>query len=917
MKNKQANLKLDQADFIITNNKNGKPVIYKTNNPSFNIMTFTIKAASVDSMELKGGPPVKSHSDSGGSSFNFDFGNILSEAVVQAMEIDLPAGWAKKFFPAAPHVPASWSVAPTADMTLKQGEPGVSFTLKKITCNTLQPGNFEVYYYNIKNIPDSEFPVTTHIDILNPPDPKNKPLRLRHTHTDIIHIMGGQSFAAEDRKEAVPSGSGTIPVYITYNNQYPIENGFTLNFFNDSGDAIPAAQGTDATVVYVSFLFGYDDDSITDQSKGDNIVVAVKPVKTKWESRQHLQGTGDWEFLPESTNMLTPYDQVDFQAGNIITLLKADPGVSYAHVQFNNVPGYNDQVFHFALERKIAAAAIVNFSVAPTPVKYGNPVTLTWKTSLAYKVTLSYVDRNGTTHTLDSTKGDIQINETGFQVTPTKETTTFTLTAYKDAGSFQDREQHVTVIEPPAQIDHFYLSSTKTALSAVPVNSQVTLDWATVNAKSVYLGSSTVPATGTKQEQINQTVTFTLTAYPYGSGHEPAKNAVTVYAYQIKAPIPYASKGDGTDPQSIPMVFANPQPDKKLVYVGDITSSTVYQIDRSVSPPAIQSTYPGHILAINRDGSKLFVADGKGGKAPPTYWIIDTNSMAKNSIDYSSPPPCVMAVSPDGSMLFAAEQHNCSQVLVFSINAAANTLAFKQAITVGTSPVSLIFDKTGSKLYAANYDSQSVSVIDIPAFTVTTVALETSEPRAMAYSFQANKLYVACEGENYMEVIDTTSNTRTTKIQVGDRPFALTANLSATRIYAANFRENTVSVIDTTSDKVIDTLNVGTAPSALAFNNDGTILFVANYCDKSLSLIDTSQEPNTVIASIPIEQEGGNPLDLSVFPEANAYTDVYIAKENNKYRDTSGGTPGRCGGDMTGPKLDLSIISVQEKQKSS
>src|SRR5262249_44504723 len=129
---------LTSDDFSILN-KDNKAVIYITQDPTLNLMTFKIINASTGGpLKLSGGKPVIK--GPGGSSFNFNFETILAPEVVKGLNLILPTDWAAAFFPGDQVSPPSWSIAPVNNVVLNLNDE-ISIIIKNIICSTTHPGN--------------------------------------------------------------------------------------------------------------------------------------------------------------------------------------------------------------------------------------------------------------------------------------------------------------------------------------------------------------------------------------------------------------------------------------------------------------------------------------------------------------------------------------------------------------------------------------------------------------------------------------------------------------------------------------------------------------------------------------------------------------------------------------------------------
>lgn len=900
---------LTSDDFSILN-KDNKPVVYITDDPSINRMTFKIINATTDVLKLSGGIPVKQ--GKGGSSFNFNFESILTPKVVEDLIITVPVGWAFAFFPGDATTPASWSVAPVNDVVLNINET-VSIIIENIICDTTHPGNFEIMYSNIIDYPDSMFPITKHLAVQKPINPDKKTLPIDTGFTNIIHPINGQTALIFHLGVYSPNVDVPVPIYITYDPQALIENGFTYFWKNTSKDPLVSAaknENDDSPIVYISFLFGESNDDITSQELGDNnITVDVSAESTNWSTIAHTAGTSYWEILPKSPEIMAGCETVIFPIKKIITLLNT-PGntITTMYIQCNNFPEYNDTNFVLELQKLVAKASADSLTVDRVNINFGESVALNWVTSLAKRVTLSYSDRDGKTIFLDSQQGQIGLNATNFIINnppPSAEHTIFSLFAYDNSPDYSMKQAIVTVYEPLATIQNFQANPQLVNVLSNPA--QTTLTWFTQNADKILLSDpeNSFDVTGKTSYLISPlrtTIPYTLSAFAYGDQHPaPTTSIVTIYAYKAEKGIAMPMNGEGM--QTLPSILMN----NNYGRVYAINSSQSLICDINVNTGVIEKTYPGNVFAVSDDGSKLFVFSG--GPNPFGVSIIDVKSGATGG-PVGFGPVYAMIVSPDLTRLYCASTHNVSTVTLLMIDKSANTLSLSATINVGMSPRAMVFNADASKLYVANYDSKSISVIKVADNSTTVINLNTSEPLKFAMVNQLGKLYLACEGENYVVVINTTNDTvETPYITVGNRPVDVLASPNGQFIYVANFGSNTISVINTATDTVFSTLTVGAAPSCLALNSDGTVFFVGNYCDKTLSIVDINQ--NLVLPqTLPTGDSAGNPFDLAVYTENSDYTRVYIAKESFTPRIS-------CVNPNPNSSLDIAVYSIQEPGRSS
>ncbi|HEX8319604.1 YncE family protein [Longimicrobium sp.] len=895
--------------FSCLNDKAQPPalVVYSTTDTTWNSLTFTLVNNTGTDLTLTGGVPVNGTQEGGASSFAFDFSTILTDAQASAMQVgDAKGEWEAVYFPPGDHGSPTWAVAPRQDFPFANGSR-VDFKLRNIACTSQTPGAFDVLFYNVPGVAQRTFPFSYLVAVLNPPqgDDLKKVLDCGVLNGTVQHVIQPAS-----NPPAGDSGAPPIPVYITYDNTFPIQNSLTVYLENNSSHPlVPSGTPLGGAVFTFSFLFGTDDDAaLTTQALGDQITIGVDPDSpSKWSSTAHQAGTGNWIFTPGSPPLIAANQGVRFPIGNIITDLNVAPQtLSSLHVQWNFVPGYADGYFSIELQKQVAVPSIPasSFQVVPATIKVGDNVVIAYQTEVAAYVTLVYALRDGNPVNLASPT-DIGFDEGSYVPprAPDRESTVFTLSVYKAPGeaATDTKTFSITVIQPPAVISSFTASSLLVNINGANV---VTLSWQVQDAKTIEVVDHGIQTGTSLSVTVNGTTTYTLKATPWGTDGQPVYASLTVYAYKAYASVNVGSMGNGTAFQSLPISISNPS--NSIVYVANAAAGAVYQVlqaTHAVSP----TTFPGNILALTQDGLKLFTAQA-GGSGPGTIYMFDAASQTQvASLQQQGPPPYSLAINPAGTQMYYLQQHQLTTVSAYNVSEGGNSFAYVQDITVGTSPEAYAFDAAGANLYVGNYDSQNVSVISLAQNAVTaTIGLQSTEP--CAFALVGTILFVACSGDNLVCVIDTTTNSTLDPITAGFQPFSLTLDQNKARLFVTNFQGGTVTVIDTASRTVTATLTVGSGPSAARITDSGNLLFVSNYCDKSLSVVDISNGGATVVGSITLEQTNGNPIDIATYGVNNNYTDVFVSKEYFLGRNN-----GCSGSQATDANLNMSIFSIQEK----
>jgi YVTN family beta-propeller protein len=142
------------------------------------------------------------------------------------------------------------------------------------------------------------------------------------------------------------------------------------------------------------------------------------------------------------------------------------------------------------------------------------------------------------------------------------------------------------------------------------------------------------------------------------------------------------------------------------------------------------------------------------------------------------------------------------------------------------------------KIYVANYQENTVSVIDGNDNSVITTIPVGENPGWICVNQSKKRIYVTNWEDSTVSVIDGDNDEVIENIKVGDHPQGIDINQKTNLIYVANNHDNTVNVIDGNNNTVIDTIDVGNEPAAVAVDSNTNYIYVANDNDQSISIIN-------------------------------------------------------------------------------
>jgi YVTN family beta-propeller protein len=167
------------------------------------------------------------------------------------------------------------------------------------------------------------------------------------------------------------------------------------------------------------------------------------------------------------------------------------------------------------------------------------------------------------------------------------------------------------------------------------------------------------------------------------------------------------------------------------------------------------------------------------------------------------------------------------------------TLAFAQT-NLGKHAWALTIDEATDTPFVALIEDAAVAEWDRSSSKSSTFATGKI-PCAIAVKPSANTLYVANFQDNTVSIVDRKNRTPIATVAVGKGPKAIAYDAKLNRIYVANTLANTVSVIDATRNTVMATLPAGSHPYAIAVIPGSKHLYLANESDVQAStLVDLS-----------------------------------------------------------------------------
>ncbi len=221
--------------------------------------------------------------------------------------------------------------------------------------------------------------------------------------------------------------------------------------------------------------------------------------------------------------------------------------------------------------------------------------------------------------------------------------------------------------------------------------------------------------------------------------------------------------------------------------------------------------------------------------------------------------PSYAAVNPVTNRVYVANENDGT---VSVIDGSTNTVIATPS--VGLSPYDVAVNPATNQIYVTFSDN--VAVIDGATNNVTSISVPNA--RFLAVNSATNKIYVS--GGGTVTVIDGASQ-GVTPITVGGSTAGIAVNALANKVYVAITTNNTVAVIDGATDNT-STVNVGRSPTNVGVNSATSRVYVSNFADNTVTVIDGANNNQTTTVDIGLPS-----YDVEVNSATNK---IYVANNN-------------------------------------
>jgi len=282
-------------------------------------------------------------------------------------------------------------------------------------------------------------------------------------------------------------------------------------------------------------------------------------------------------------------------------------------------------------------------------------------------------------------------------------------------------------------------------------------------------------------------------------------------------------------------------------------------------------------MKLSRDGKQLFVAVSGLPKCPPTVpdeecaklkhdltvdgiAVIDTATLKLTGLLKSGTDPEQFDLSHDGKRLYIANEDSGTLTVVNVL-----TGAVEQSVPVGKEPEGVRVTPDGRWIVVTSEGSNAVYVVDGRSLKVEKSIAVGKRPRDVGFTPDGKTVYISGEFDSslYMTTIpDGAAATQLLQLRKEARPMGIIVDAPRKRLFLSTGRGGTVAVVSLEgTPKLVTEIQVGARPWGIALSHDGKLLYSANGSSNDVTIVDTATLQ--VVSKVPV---GKSPWGVVLAP---------------------------------------------------
>lgn len=249
--------------------------------------------------------------------------------------------------------------------------------------------------------------------------------------------------------------------------------------------------------------------------------------------------------------------------------------------------------------------------------------------------------------------------------------------------------------------------------------------------------------------------------------------------------------------------------------------------------------YPQEIV-VSPDGLNVYVTAQNSN----TVSVVSTTTNAVVRTISLGFLPAGIAISSDGATLFVADYFGGQ------VHALTTTGTSRGFISTGSGPVGVAYSSVDERIYVANMNSDSISVISVAnpsaMSSVGTVAVSSNFPRLLAVTPDGSQVWVPSQGNSTVSVITTATLTETDTVNAPVGTESIAINPQGTRAFVVSFDNasyGTLLEFSTATKELLSSTALGYVAGSIAVSPDGQTVYVKS--DGEVWVVTYLPEPLT------------------------------------------------------------------------
>jgi YVTN family beta-propeller protein len=260
-------------------------------------------------------------------------------------------------------------------------------------------------------------------------------------------------------------------------------------------------------------------------------------------------------------------------------------------------------------------------------------------------------------------------------------------------------------------------------------------------------------------------------------------------------------------------------------------------------------------LKLSHDGKHLYVAVSGLPKCPPSVpeeecaklrrdlsadgiAIIDTSTLELVKLLKSGSDPEQFDISHDGKRLFIANEDSGTLTV---LNVARGEI--EKSVPVGKEPEGVRLAPDGRLIGVTSEEGNAVYWVDSNSLGVLGSVTVGKRPRDLAFSPDGKTAYITGEFDSSLYKVNipgAPAATQLLQLRREDRPMGVIFDAPHKRLFISTGRGGTVAVVSLEDEpKLVTEIQVGARPWGMALSHDGQRLYTANGSSNDITIVDT------------------------------------------------------------------------------